>query len=228
MFTLIRIVLAEEQRLLREMLIIFLSDVPDLEIVGATAYSNELYEICRSAKPHLLLLSDKMLAADCHKVLQLHQNNIPAFKIVLLTDRLDGVDLMQAIQSGAHAYLLKDLTPTQLITSLRCIHEGMFVMQDSFTQLLRNQISRTPNSSCQNLIPVDTIYAYYNFDDVDRHIINCLVEGKSNKEIGSELNYSEGSIKNRISKILGSTGLKDRTQVAVFALQNNLNETDKS
>lgn len=227
MFTLIRIVLAEEQRLLREMLIIFLSDVPDLEIVGATAYSIELYEICRSTKPNLVLVSDKMLTADCHRLLELNQNDMPAFKIVLLTDHLDGTDLLQAIQSGAHAYLLKDLTPAQLITSLRCIHEGMFVMQDSFTQLLRNQISRTPNSSCQSLIPVDTIYAYYNFDDVDRHIINCLVEGKSNKEIGCELNYSEGSIKNRISKILGSTGLKDRTQVAVFALQNNLNDTDK-
>lgn|GEM_PF-319918 len=227
MFTLIRIAIGEEQRLLREMLTIFLSDVPDLEIIGATAYSDELYELCRSSSPDLVLLSNKMLETDEHRLLELHKNEMPSLKIVLLTDHLDETSLLRAIQWGAHAYLLKDLTPAQLITSLRCIYEGMFVMQDSFTQLLRNQIQQNPNLSSHDTIPVDTIYAYYKFDDVDRQIINCLIDGKSNKEIGLELNYSEGSIKNRISKILGSTGLKDRTQVAVFALQNNLNDTDK-
>jgi DNA-binding NarL/FixJ family response regulator len=137
----------------------------------------------------------------------------------MLTTFGDEKSVLDSFQKGADGYVLKDIKPEMLLMAVKCISEGLFIMQEDIAALVRKRIK--PSRSAQ-LDAYEEMHDEYGLDVIDRKIIRLLVEGKNNKEIGDLLNYSEGSIKNRLTRILDATGLKDRTQIAVFALKNNL------
>jgi len=137
----------------------------------------------------------------------------------MLTTFGDEKSVLEAFGKGADGYVLKDIKPELLVMAVRCIHNGLFVMQDGVASLVRANIKP---GILRRLDKLEDLHDEYGLDATDRKLIRLLVEGKSNKEIGEALCFSEGTIKNRITRILSVTELKDRTQIAVFALQNDI------
>lgn len=210
----IKTAVADEQVLFREMLSMVLSSDGDIEIAGLASNGDELLDICCEKKPDVVIVDIKMPVRDGFFALEA----IKKEKVIVLTSFEDERSALEAYKKGANGYVLKDIKPSALKGAIKCVFEGLVVVQDEIAELVRKQIelpaARKPVASGG--------YEQYGLDALDVKIIKLLVEGKSNKEIGEALNYSEGSIKNRISRILGATGLKDRTQIAVFALQNHI------
>lgn len=218
----IRIAIADDQVLLREMLSMVLSSDSEMEIVGLAANGEEILDICREKKPDIVLLDIRMPVKDGVFALETIKKEMPHMKVIMLTIFGDERNVLEAYKKGANGYVLKDIKPPMLIMTIKCVFEGFFIMQDEIAGLVRKRIKLSVSRKVSELEVLEELHDEYGLDALDRKIIRLLVDGKSNKEIGEALNYSEGSIKNRISRILETTGLKDRTQIAVFALQNNI------
>jgi DNA-binding NarL/FixJ family response regulator len=218
----IKIAIADDQVLLREMLSMVLSSDSGVEIAGLAGNGEEILDICREKKPDIVLLDIKMPVRDGVFALEAIKKEMPHIKVIMLTTFGDERNVLEAYKKGANGYILKDIKPPMLIMAIKCVFEGLFVMQDEIAGLVRKRIKPSASKKANELEALEELHDEYGLDAIDRKIIRLLADGKSNKEIGEALNYSEGSIKNRITRILTATGLKDRTQIAVFALQNNI------
>lgn len=118
--------------------------------------------------------------------------------------------------AGADGYLLKEMRPDTLVMAIRCCSQGIAVMHQSAFAMARALFTEKEDgtSGCE--------YGGVAFDRTDVSIIRHIAEGRTNKEIARALNYSEGTIKNRVSRILAATGLNDRTQISVFAIKSGI------
>ncbi len=215
----IKVAIADDQVLLREMLSMILTAEEGIEVVGLAGNGEEIISLCREKAPDLALLDLKMPGSGGIYALEALKKEMPQIKAVMLTTFSDEKSVLEAFQKGADGYVLKDIKPELLSMAVRCAYNGLFVMQESIAGLVRENIK--PGAS-RLFDKLEALHDEYGLDAIDRKLIRLLVEGKSNKEIGEALNFSEGTIKNRITRILAVTELKDRTQIAVFALQNSI------
>ncbi len=218
----IRIAIADDQTLLREMLAVILHQDEDIEVVGEAGNGEDILLICKEKKPDIVLLDIKMPEYDGVYALNTIKRDFPKIKVIMLTTFGDEKNVLRAYKGGTDGYILKDVKPNMLVMTVKCVREGLFVAHGSINALLRRRLSRAGSHRAAGVGPVGEVYDEYGLDGNDLKIIKLLINGKSNKEIGETLSFSEGTIKNKISRILSVTGQKDRTQLAVFVLQNNL------
>ena len=118
---------------------------------------------------------------------------------------------------GADGYLIKELMPDDLILAVKSIHHNMVLFHSSVYGVLQSALEITQNPREKKCEIGDIV-----FDAVEISIMKMIASGKSNKDIAGSLNYSEGTIKNKVSKILSVTGLSDRTELTVFAINNQI------
>ncbi len=218
----IRIAIADDQRLLREMLSMMLREENEFEVIGEAENGEEILQICRTGYPDIVLLDIKMPSKDGVYALNAIKREFPDMKVIMLTTFGDEKYIRDVYRGGADGYILKDIKPHMLVMTLKCVQEGLFVANRSIHAAFQERDNCSSAKRAAELEAIDKLYDEYGLDQIDRKIIRLLINGKTNKEIGETLNFSEGTIKNRISRILNVTGQKDRTQIAVFALQNNL------
>jgi DNA-binding NarL/FixJ family response regulator len=218
----IKIAIADDQMLLRDMLSMVLSSENEIDVVGLAGNGKKILDICREKNPDVVLLDIKMPGSSGIFVLETLKKEMPHIKVIMLTTFGDERSVIESYKKGANGYILKDIKPQMLIMAIKCVFQGMFIMQDEIAGLIRKRIKPLASKNASELAELEELHDEYGFDVIDRKIIRLLADGKSNKEIGEALNYSEGSIKNRITRILDATGLKDRTQIVVFALKNDI------
>ncbi|NPV42665.1 MAG: response regulator transcription factor [Firmicutes bacterium] len=218
----IKIAIADDQMLLRDMLSMVLSSENEIDVVGLAGNGKKILDICREKNPDVVLLDIKMPGSSGIFVLETLKKEMPHIKVIMLTTFGDESSVIESYKKGANGYILKDIKPQMLIMAIKCVFQGMFIMHDEIAGLIRKRIKPLASKNASELAELEELHDEYGFDVIDRKIIRLLADGKSNKEIGEALNYSEGSIKNRITRILNATGLKDRTQIVVFALKNDI------
>ena len=218
----IKVAIADDQTLLRDMLKLMLIQDSEIEVVGCAGNGKDIINICKNQSPDIVLMDIKMPVLDGVYALSTIKQSFPNIKVLMLTTFGDEKNVMEAYKAGADGYILKDIKPQTLVMTVKCIQDDLFVMHKGANAFIKNQVKYTPAEKLIEFEEIEKIYDEYGLDKNDRKIIKLLINGLSNKEIGKALNFSEGTVKNRISRILNVTGLKDRTQIAVFALQNNL------
>ncbi len=214
----IKIAIADDQILFREMLSIMLVQDSELEVVGSAVNGAEILEICKEKAPDIVLLDVKMPDSDGIYALLRIKENYPSIKVVMLTTFEEEDYILKACTHAADGYILKDIKPEALIHTIKCVRDGMFVMHKSVQQYIVKQLSKI-EKAYEILEAADE---QFDFDSTDLEVLKLLSRGKNNSEIAKEINYSEGTVKNRISRMLDITALKDRTQLAIFALRNNI------
>lgn len=217
----IRTIVADDQVLLREMLKTILLQDPDIEVTGCAANGKEAIELCRVYRPDIVLMDLRMPEVDGLNALGAIKKSFPGTKVIILTTFEDTDSLDEAYCKGADGYLLKDIRPELLIMAVKCVYHDLFIMGRNMQTYLARQYA----IQHQDRVALEAPFGLeenVELDKIDLKIIRLLAEGSSNKEIGSHLNFSEGSVKNRISKVLALTGLKDRTQLVVYALKHQL------
>ncbi len=210
----IKVLIADDHTLFTESLRLLLQQDEDLQVVGLAADGDEAVGMCRHLRPDLVLMDIKMLGCDGFQAAAMIKEFRPETKVIILTTFEDRENILSAVVGGLNGYILKDVKPEKLILAIKCVAAGLTVLQPSVSCLLRQELTapaeRESAEPTRQLRPEEL------------KIIRLIGDGKNNREIATLLNYSEGTIKNKISRILEILEVKDRTQLVVYALKNDL------
>ncbi|NTV90648.1 MAG: response regulator transcription factor [Clostridiales bacterium] len=213
----IRIIIADDQLLFRSMLEEMLRKDKEIEILASVSSGEEAVALSLRHAPDVVLLDVQMPGKGGIDALREIKKALPATRVALLTTFENPENIKAACQYGADGYLVKDMKPDILLMAIKCIYNDIVLMHGSVYSLLLSTKSIFPGSSSEKVEFGDLV-----FDPIDIIIMKQIADGKTNKDIAHLINYSEGTIKNRVSKILGMTGLSDRTEITVFALKNQI------
>ena len=152
-------------------------------------------------------------------------------RVIALTSFAEDDQVFPAIQAGASSYLLKDVSPDELVDAIRAAYRGEPRLHPEVARKLMEAMrgsqsasSRAPAGAGRGAEAPASIVE--ELTDREREVIRAVAQGKSNQEIGSQFFISEKTVKTHISHILAKLGLKDRTQLAIFAIRNHLADPD--
>lgn len=214
----IKILLVDDQDILVEGLKLILGKEEDFVICGTANNGKSAYEACQWNTPDLVLMDMKMPGINGVDATAMIKKDFPQIKILVLTTFNDDEYIYEALKHGASGYLLKDTSPAEIAAAIRTVYQGGALIQsevaikvlDKFSELAKGKKEKKADPRAELLTERET--------DVCR----LIAEGKNNQEIANELYLSEGTVKNHITKILIKLDLRDRTQLAVFTIKNDL------
>ena len=212
----IKILIADDQELIRQSLKMMLSGVEDFEVTDTVSNGTDVIRSVRENKPDVILMDVRMPKMDGVVCTQIIKENTPEIKIIILTTFDDDEYVFNAIKNGASGYMLKGVSFEELTESIRKVHNGTAIINDDIANKVLRLFSEMAKS--KESISVDD-QAFNDIKDGEWEIIDGLVQGLSNKEIAAKLNFSEGTVRNSLSIILSKLGLKNRTQLAIWAVQ---------
>ncbi|MFW2489810.1 response regulator transcription factor [Clostridium chromiireducens] len=204
----IRILICDDDTLIRESLKIILPLKGDIEVIGEAANGRECIDFCLENEVEVALIDIRMPIINGVEAVREIVKNTKTKCIVLTTfDEEDYIN--EALLYGAKGYILKNNSPQQIANSIVSVYNNTIVMNENVLDKLRAKESEPEIKK-------------YNFTDREVEIIKAISEGLSNKEISNKLFISEGTIRNYITTILNKTGLEHRTALAVNYLKGNL------
>lgn len=214
----IKVVIVDDQVILRESLKFIVEQDPEIKVIGLGGNGKEAFELCSSLNPDLVLMDIMMPGCDGVEGTKLIKSKFSHIKVIILTTFNDEENISKAIKNGANGYVLKDIKPDELILAVKSVSKGFSIMHHTALDTVAKQIDNSNNSTqCKEEPKVEI-----NLTERELSIVKLIVDGKSNREIASSIYITEGSVKNIITNILEKLNLKDRTQLAVFAVKNNI------
>lgn len=210
----IKVLLVDDEQLIRGGLKILLSEFDQLEIVGEAKNGQEAVDFCHHYEVDVVLMDIRMPEVNGIKGTEMIKEQHPQIKVLVLTTFQDTEYISQTMQLGASGYLLKDSSPTEIYESIRIVMNGNVVLDGKISSAMLNQSSA--------LSGIHFSPAEYDLSEKEVDIIRFIASGLSNQEISEEMFLSVGTIKNNITMILSKLDLRDRTQLAIFAFQKGL------
>jgi NarL family two-component system response regulator LiaR len=210
----IRVVIVEDQALIREGLAAILSTQDDIDVVGQAGDGVEAVEIVESTRPDVILLDLVMPRQDGLTTIPIIKEKLPQAHILVLTSFADNDHVYQAIKSGAEGYMLKDATHVQLLQSIRDVAQGQATLYPSIAM----RVIREMNS------PADMLYATDPLTPRELDTLRLISTGLSNQEIAKKLFVQERTVAEYVSNILEKLHLANRTQAALYAHRKGLTE----
>lgn len=210
----IRIAIIDDEKLIREGLKIILTSYGDIDVVAMGDNGYDALKICGESDIDLILMDIRMPVCDGVKGTKLIKEKFPDMKVLILTTFRDIEYIQEALKNGASGYLLKDSSYDLLYEGIKAAIMGSVVIHPDIASDIFN---KSHPSSVKREVCIK-----YGLSEKEIEIIELIAEGLSNKEISDELYLSEGTIKNNVSTILSKLGLRDRTQIVIFAFKNHL------
>lgn len=206
----INVILADDVKILRAGLKTVLISDEDINVVAEASDGKEAYEMCVRYKPDVVLMDMRMPDYDGGYGTRKIKDTLPDIKVLVLTTFDDKETVEKAISSGADGYILKEMDNDKIINSIKAVAGGINVFCDNIFRSIKKDVLLQQDAK--------------NFDlsDRDIDILRLICDGFDNKEIASQLFLAEGTVRNSVSKLLEKLNVKDRTQLAVFAIKNNL------
>ena len=208
----IRVLLVDDQSIVREGLSSLLQTQPDLEIIGEAANGKEAVERSLDLRPDVVLMDVRMPIMDGVAAICVLAKQAPEIKVLVLTTFDDDEYVTQAMTYGAKGYLLKDTPSTELAQAIRAVNKG-------YTQLGPGLFDKAIQASVKdnNVESSTTPPKLAELTAREREVLKLIATGYSNREIAAELYIAERTVKNHVNSILRSLDLRDRTQAAIFA-----------
>ncbi len=214
----ISIVIADEYKLYSSMLATMLEQEDTFTVVGKANTNEGIIDICQKNKPDILLLDLNISNKTGIKTLNYIKKHLKSIKVVILTNLKNEAEMHLSFSNGADGYLSKDTEPDMVINLIKCIYNNFFVINNSLKNILLNNTG----SKSVNTTSLKSRVQSLGLDSIDLSILKLISKGKNNAEIAESINYSEGTIKNRISKMLSLTETSDRTQLIIFSFKNGI------
>ena len=212
----IKVLIADDQELMRQSLQIILGMEKDIEVVGTVANGLEVIRAVRKEKPDVILMDIRMPEMDGVVCTQIIKENYPDIRVIVLTTFDDDEYVFNALKYGASGYLLKGISAKELAEAIRKVYHGTAMINEDIVSKVLKLFSRMAQVNLA--IQVDEEHAA-EFRPTEWNIIALVGRGMSNKEIAAKLKLSDGSVRNSLSTILGKLNLRDRTQLAIWAVQ---------
>jgi len=200
----IRILVVEDHQIVRQGLVALLSVVDGVEVVGQAADGVEAVKEFEARHPDVTLIDLRLPKMSGVEVIQHVRASYPNARFIVLTTYDGDEDIYRALQAGARGYLLKGMSVDVLISTIHSVHAGKSSIPPVIAQKLAERMATEP------------------LTQREQDVLEQIVRGKSNKEIGVALDISEATVKTHINNLLGKLGVEDRTQAATAAIQRGL------
>jgi DNA-binding NarL/FixJ family response regulator len=210
----IRVMLVDDQMLVRQGVRGLLELLSDIEVVGEAADGDEAVRKVRELKPDVLLLDIRMPRMDGIAVLNALRQADALPPTLVLTTFDDGDAAIEAIKAGARGLMLKDVSLQDLAGAIRALAANGTHFQPALTESLLSAIRRTPAPASEANHPAAEVLTAR-----EREVLHLICAGYSNKEIADLLALAEGTVKNHVSNLLLKLKARDRTRAALIALQ---------
>ena len=215
----IRVLLVDDQSLLRMGFRLILEAEPDIEVVGEAGDGASGVSMASALHPDVVLMDVRMPGMDGIKATNSIIAADPAGKVLILTTFDLDQYVFAGLKAGASGFLLKDAPPAELLAAIRTVAGGDAVLAPTTTRRLIDQFARLlPDPGKQQ----DRNAMLSKLTDRERTVFAELAAGRSNREIASELYLSEGTVKIHVGRILTKLGLRDRVQAVVLAYESGL------
>ena len=212
----IKVLIADDQELIRDSLRIVLSGNPDFS-VNTAANGIEVVRAVRRDKPDVILMDIRMPEMDGVQCTQIIKENYPEIKIIILTTFDDDEYIFSALKHGASGYLLKGISADKLIEAIHKVYHGNAMNNEDIAGKVVKMFSQLARENAA-VITVNEDYIK-EITESEWKVIGLVSKGLSNKEIAAELFLTEGSVRNYLSSVLKKLDLRDRTQLAIWAVQ---------
>lgn len=216
----IRIVIAEDQPLVRRGAALLLSMEPDMEVVGQACNGVEAVELTQLLHPDVVLMDLHMPVKGGVVATREITRALPQTQVLVLTTLDDDETVFEAVRAGAHAYLLKDAAENELLETIRALKRGESRLTPQIARKVMDQFRRlaqTGQSEPLRAEPASAPLAAEALNEKESKVLELIAEGMSNRQIGSALFLAEGTVKNYVSRIMDKLHANTRTELALLS-----------
>lgn len=206
-----RLMLVDDHAIVREGLRALLSDVEEFAIVGEASNGDEACRMAPQLRPDLVLIDLKMPGMHAPDAIRMLRAVVPDVKVLALTSYAEDDQVRDVMKAGAMGYVLKEVSKADFLEALRTVSGGQPWLHPQAQRSLMEQLRAGKPAD-----PLATL-TYR-----ERSVLELIARGKSNRQIGTDLNLTEGTVKGYVSIILAKLKLEDRTQAALFAAERGM------
>jgi DNA-binding NarL/FixJ family response regulator len=216
----IRVVLADDQALVRAGLKVIVDSAPDLEVAGEAANGEEAVQLARQARADVVLMDVRMPGTDGLEATRIiaADDDLAGVKILILTTFETDDYVFQALRAGASGFLLKDTEPTDLLNAIRGVARGDALLSPTVTRRLIAEVTSRPERRQQQPSPQSLSVLTAR----EREVLALVGTGLSNEEIADRLYLSPLTAKTHVSRAMTKLGARDRAQLVVLAYESGL------
>lgn len=209
----IRVIIADDQLLLREGLAALLSIFPDLSVVGKASCGREAIELVSQHHPDVVLMDIQM--PDMNGIAATHRitDHWPSTRVLILTTFDLDEYVYDSLQSGAAGYLLKDADPDHLADAIRAVYQGKSILDPTVTRKVIRRMVHLADSTQEEPLLIERL------TDRERSVLSLMADGYQNAEIAERLCLAEGTVKNYVSQILAKLNARDRAHAVRLAVE---------
>jgi DNA-binding NarL/FixJ family response regulator len=216
----IRVVIADDQALVRTGFRMILAEAGDIEVVGEAADGQSAVRVCAAAQPDVVLMDVRMPGMDgiaaTRRIRAAAGDRVPPRVLILTTFDLDEY-VFSGLRAGASGFLLKDSLAADLLSAVRAVASGEAAVAPTATRrLIERFIGEMPDEGRPDPSVFDVL------TEREREVLTLIARGLSNGDIAARLYLSEGTVKTHVSRVLGKLGLRDRIQAVILAYEAGL------
>jgi DNA-binding NarL/FixJ family response regulator len=216
----IRIVIAEDQALVRRGAALLLSMESDMEVVGQACNGVEAVELTQLLRPDVVLMDLHMPLKGGVVATREITRALPHTQVLVLTTLDDDETVFEAVRAGAHAYLLKDAAENELLETIRALRRGESRLTPQIARKVMDQFRRLaqsgPSASLRAELAAAPLEAEA-LNEKEEKVLELIAEGMSNRQIGGALFLAEGTVKNYVSRIMDKLHANTRTELAILS-----------
>jgi Response regulator containing a CheY-like receiver domain and an HTH DNA-binding domain len=216
----IKVLIADDQELIRQSLKIVLSVNEDIEVIDTVCNGNEVIESVRKNKPDIILMDIRMPEIDGVQCTKIIKESYPSIKIIVLTTFDDDEYIFNALKYGASGYLLKGVSMSELIKAIHTVINGGAMINPDIAVKVFKLFSQMAQGDTS--VQTEREKNTKDLCNTEWNIIKYVGFGLSNKEIAKKLSLSEGTVRNYLSAILNKLDFRDRTQLAIWTVQTGV------
>jgi DNA-binding NarL/FixJ family response regulator len=214
----IRVLIADDQRVVREGLAMVLGLLPEVEVVGSAADGDEAVAMAAELLPDIVLMDLRMPRCDGVEATRLLRDRVPGSTVVILTTYADDRSVLAALRAGARGYLTKDAGGEDIRRALKQVLDNRAVIDPAVQQHVVDAIatlSPAPAGAAPPPLPAG-------LTPREAEVLALIAAGLSNREIAARLVLAEGTVKSHVNHLLAKIGARDRAQAVTYAYQRGL------
>ena len=217
----LRILIAEDQALVRRGTSVLLSMEPDMEVVGQACDGIEAVAMARELRPDIVLMDLHMPRLGGVAATREITRDLPGTQVLVLTTLNDDETVFEAVRAGAHGYLLKDVTEQELLETIRALRRGESRLTPQIARKVMDQFRRLAGPSdyaaTANAVSKKADVSTESLNDKEEKILRLITDGMSNRQIAAAMFLAEGTVKNYVSRIMEKLHANTRTALAVIS-----------
>ena len=209
----IKIIIADDQVLLRKSLGQIISTDEEINVAQMVGTGKEAIEACKIHMPNIVLMDIEMPEMDGISALRIIKEKFKGVKVIILTTFENTNNIVDSFLAEADGYITKDIDCDELLSTIKCVNYGLTVIHKSVKKIMVDKFKKMAanKKNYTDILSLEEI-----------GMVKLIVEGRGNKEIAKIFNYTEGTIKNKVSKVYEKLNISDRLQLAVYAIENGI------